>query len=95
MELVSNRTYTTQPEGRFLQMAENLHSGRVVTIIVRHDLFDLLRHQSPDGNSVFRSDDLCASNRGLIELYREISNAHARIFLINWLRQRSWEWLTS
>jgi hypothetical protein len=79
MELLSTRTHTAQPEGRFLQMAENLLSSRVVAISLRYDLFDLLRHQSAYGNSVFRSDDLCVSNRGLVELYREISSAHARI----------------
>jgi hypothetical protein len=79
MELLSTRTHTAQPEGRFLQMAENLLSSRLVAISLRDDLFDLLRHQSAYGDSVFRSDDLCVSNRGLVELYREISSAHARI----------------
>ena len=79
MELLSTRTYAAQPEGRFLQMAENLLPSRVVAISFRDDLFDLLRHQCAYGNSVFRGDDLYASNRGLVELYREISSAHARI----------------
>jgi len=79
MELLSARTYTAQAEGRFLQMAENLLSSRVVAISLRDDLFDLLRHQSAYRNAVFRGDDLCAPNRGLVELYREISSAHARI----------------
>ena len=78
MEVLSTRTYAAQPEGRFLQMAENLLSCRVVAIGLHDDLFDLLRHQSADGDPVFRSDDLCAANRGLVELYREISSAHAR-----------------
>jgi len=79
MKLLSTRTYAAQPEGRFLQMAENLLSSRVVAIGLRDDLFDLPRHQSAYGDSVFRSDDLCAANRGLVELNREISSAHARI----------------
>ncbi len=79
MELLSTRTYAAQPEGRFLQVAENLLSVRVVAIILRDDLFDLPRHQSAYGNSVLRGDDLCPSNRGLVESYREISFAHARI----------------
>lgn len=60
-------------------MAENLLSSRVVAISLRDDLFDLPRHQSAYGNSLFRSDDLCLSNRGIVELDREISSAHARI----------------
>jgi hypothetical protein len=79
MDLLSTRTYDAQPEGRFLQMPENLLSSHVVAISLRDDLFDLLLHKSAYGNSVFRSDDLCASNRGLVELYRQISSAHARI----------------
>src|SRR5713226_3363634 len=79
MELLSTGTYAAQPEGRFLQMAENLLSGRSVAIVLRDDLFDLLRHQSAYGGAVFRSDHLCAANRGLVELYREVSSAHARI----------------
>ena len=61
------------------QMAEDVLSGRLVTIGLSDDLFDLLRHQSADGDAVFRSDDLCAANRRLVELDREISSAHARI----------------
>src|ERR1700686_2632272 len=79
MDLLSARTYAAQPEGWFLQMAENLLAGRVVAISLRDDLFDLLCHQSTYGNPVFRSDDLCASNGCLVELYREVSSAHARI----------------
>jgi hypothetical protein len=79
MDLLSTRTYAAQPEGWFLQMAENLLPGRAVAISLRDDLFDLLRHQSTYGNPVFRSDDLCTSNRGLVELYREVSSTHAHI----------------
>src|SRR6478672_1163887 len=81
MKFLSTRTYAAQPEGWFLQMAENLPSGRVVAIGLRDDLFDLLRHQSADGDPVFRSDDFCAANRGLVELYREIPSAHARFYV--------------
>ena len=60
-------------------MAEDLLSSRAVAISLRDDLFDLLRHQYAYGDSVLRRDDLCASNRGLVELYREVSSAHASI----------------
>jgi len=79
MELLSAGTYATQPEGRLLQMMENLLSRRVVAIGFGNHLLDLLRHQAPEGDALFRSDDLCAANRGLVELNREISSGHARI----------------
>src|SRR4051812_36735754 len=79
MELLSAGTCATQPERRFLQVLENLLSRRVVTIGLDDHLFDLLRNQSADRDSVFRGDDLCAANRGLVELNREVASAHARI----------------
>ncbi|HYM62133.1 MAG TPA: hypothetical protein VEZ11_14725, partial [Thermoanaerobaculia bacterium] len=79
MELLSARTRATQPEGRFLQMAENLLSRRAEAIGFSDHLFDLLRDQSAYGDSVFCSDDLRAPNRGLVELNREISSGHPRI----------------
>src|SRR6266540_2915265 len=79
MELLSVRTCATQPEGRFLQMAEDLLSRGVVAIGLGDHLVDLLRYQSAYGDSVFCCDDLCAANRGLVELNREISSGHARI----------------
>jgi len=46
MELLSAGTCATQPEGRLLQMAENLLSRRVVPIDVGDHLFNLMGHQS-------------------------------------------------
>jgi hypothetical protein len=58
---------------------ENLLSRCAVAIGLGDQLFDLLRHQPADGDSVFRSDRLCATNRGFVELNGEISPSHARI----------------
>src|SRR5947207_2236242 len=55
MELLSTRTYAAQPEGRFLQMAENLLSSHLVAISLRDDLFDLLRHESAYGARFYSS----------------------------------------
>src|SRR5437762_12187848 len=92
MELLSTKMYAAQSEGGFLQMAENLLSGRLVAIGLCDDLFDLLRDQSADGDAVFRSDDLCAANRLLVELDREISSAHARILRAERLEKRGGRW---
>jgi hypothetical protein len=79
MEILSARTRAAQPEGRFLQMLENLLARLAVAIRLGDQMFDLLCHQSADGDSVFCSDDLCAPNCGLVELNGEILSGQARI----------------
>src|ERR1041385_1108828 len=79
MQFLSVGMCTTQPEGGFLQMTENLLSRGVVTIDFRDHLFDLLRHQSADRGPMLCSEDLHPPDRGLVELNRKILSGHARI----------------
>jgi hypothetical protein len=60
-------------------VTENHLSSRVVAIGLSDQLLYLLRNQSAYGGSVFRSNDICAPNRGLFELNGEISSGHASI----------------
>lgn len=92
MGILSARTRAAQPEGRFLQMLENVLSRRAVAIGLGDQMFDLPCHQSADGDSVFSSDDLCAPNGGLVELNGEILSGHARILRgARKPNQREWE----
>src|SRR5689334_2051796 len=79
MQFFSVGMRTAQPEGRFLQMTENLLSRGVVAIDFRNHLFDLLRHQSADRGPMLCSEDLHPPDRGLIELNRKILSGRARI----------------